>query len=631
MPSLEEIYAQFRGGSNQTTPAPKEQVSAEPVEDKNSLESIYSQFKGRQTAPSQQSGGLTVDIPQPSPLKWGDRLFMATFTDRSGPGAEEFLRQKFSYVARGTDGRFLAGNDPKTAAPIDPDGIAGDVLGETADFVGAAAPQLAALGAIPLTGGASLPIQMGAAGLIAGATKAATTTVGSAMGFDKRTLLEKSGDIGLETAFGAGGPAIDAGLKQAGQLATAKIASNIFKNLPEKGKEMMAGIFKLTTGKESVKYKFAMDNIDDIYRAGNGTDGHLIKIIDEFKDKVTASERAASNQVGSAVNELGKKAKGGIETGKLQQAWAENMASINAIDYNPASGTFTINKLSTDPKRAELVKIFQSLGGQPTKGSDGRIIKDMFTINQKARINPELLQHIKSAQLSPIMDNVIKMEGRPQFVSAVAKIKSSIGGALDETADALGVPLKQANARMANIEGILTQLRQTGLNVSSDKAVENFIRGASDSGPVIQGLMGQLDQSMGLAGRDSMLHKFNVWDTARDFRGINPNLFRFNTMASMAAGGYLAGMQDSPLGKAAAFGAAIALGTPAGVGRLIQVGSKAGRALSRASNVKNSINSPAKTRTAIAAINSMILEQQRRQSAVQPVQSNKNQVDKVAK
>ena len=187
-----------------------------PVTQEQAQDMVNRQASGGQGRRSRLSEELPpVQVPQPSPLDLGERIGLSFADDQ---GREKYLNDKFKFVQRLPNGKFAVGDTPDAIAPIDPEGMFNDILGDLADIT-AIIPTIAG----QIAGGALGAITLNPAWIIAGGGigaaigEAVSRGIGKLAGVDIRTAGEQATDIAISGAFGAVGEGIGQAFKYAGR------------------------------------------------------------------------------------------------------------------------------------------------------------------------------------------------------------------------------------------------------------------------------------------------------------------------------------------------------------------------------------------------------------------------------
>ena len=156
-PSLEEIFSDKAVVNTPTEQATVQETQAVPVDGRPSLDEIFS------SAPVEKKNIWESPAPEVSGT---DLLTRAKLSFAGTPDDKvRVLKEQFKFVEPQQDGNFLVGNDPRQMLPVNPEGVMNDLLGTVADNVNMIPSIAGQIAAGVATGGASIPVQIGAAGI----------------------------------------------------------------------------------------------------------------------------------------------------------------------------------------------------------------------------------------------------------------------------------------------------------------------------------------------------------------------------------------------------------------------------------------------------------------------------------
>lgn len=497
----------------------------------------------------------------------GERLLLSLGNPE---GIEQYLKKKYAIVKRVGNDNFLAGDSVNTLRPLDRNGFLNDVIGDMAELV----PTATNIGASVLGG---------MFGGVPGATAAGAGVeaigkgISKASGINTQDPIEVGTDV-LISGFGSGAAeGFSQFLKKLPNTEMAKKGfSAISKFLsrsgtpPEQSRaaQAIAKIFSVTSATPEDKilnvFKYGPE---EVFKKENGTNEALLKIIDDFSGAIKSNEQYHGNLLGEATNKLVSKTSGyKINTAALQDSTIKSMRELGIIND---AGIIDKNVISGSREKNILKKTLQKLGAN---------VDDSVSVNPKAQVDIKELLNI-DRQLRIAKDGLSRQPNSQRIIGDLihGEINSGKVGIMDEVAE---LAKKSGNTdflakRTAyrEFKDSLDNLTKYGLNPLNNKvSIENVTKGASEMSAVLRR---ELDKLQGLMkeGDRSFIKRMDIWDTAQEFKKMNPSIIRFNTIASiMGIGGFALG--DSPQEKAAGaisglLGASL-IGTPYGVGKMLK-------------------------------------------------------------
>lgn len=169
------------------------------------------------------ANGLSADAPiNESPLDITERFKLGIGEEK---GNLEFLKKRFEAVQQDGSGNLVVKDkgawyrvDPDNFDSADPWKVTKELLGEVAENAFEIGTVGASVAAGIATGGASLAIQAGAAGLAAGSMATARTSMGRLVGTYKATPEQQLKDVAFETMLNTGGVFLAAGIKPGAKM-----------------------------------------------------------------------------------------------------------------------------------------------------------------------------------------------------------------------------------------------------------------------------------------------------------------------------------------------------------------------------------------------------------------------------
>lgn len=556
-------------------------------------------FGGQQTQ-SQPQSQLTLpeSTVKKSPISIMERLKLS-FADDAG--REKHLKNKFSIVERLPNGKFVVGNSPDQIAPIDPEGVFNDVLGDLADVV-SEIPILA--GQI---GGATLGTlaQPGIGTVLGGAAGAGTgqsisAGIGQTLGVREAKAVEEATDVAIASAFGAGGEILGQGLKHAGRglakLAKTRLDKAVKSSAnPPKMLQALGKIFKVT----------AAVNPDDVVTAGlYGFDEALSP---KYMNKEYSQELMTKFTKGLILRNkaLGKMVGQGDD-------WAVKNFGKDLVNIEPASNKLL--QLLSDPKVGMLDDLGRLNPRAFTEASDFKAIRNLTEslfakrmadgslvprklsvkqlIDFKKQSKPLLNKYFKSTGKNPLVER-----GIAQYLDEVSQLTGLATlpkGVTSLTDDVIaGNPYLKANRAFSNWKQNINLLKQNGLdvtdindlgklirngNIVSDK-MERFFEAFNKKGSSAQKSFELIAQDLpvkfsgkGINGTvGTLADELKKYNAAQGFANANPNFLRIGAISGLV--GVNLG-RDDPGEAALSGGLGLLLATPAGTRLLLRAPSK---------------------------------------------------------
>lgn len=545
----------------------------------------------------------TFDVPSSSssPLSLGDRLKLSFADD---VGRERFLRQKFQYVERLGNGKFAAGNDPRTLQPIDPEGLFNDVLGDLADVAG----EIPVIASSVIGAGLGAPAgplgAMTGAGAGAAVGQGAKQAVGKMLGVNKQTQEEMATDLATSALFGFGGEAAGLGLKAAGAMVAPKVMRVLNNHVAGSGgaqsktAQLISRILHFSSGvPEDKTMKVFEYGPDVVFAKGSGSKQALNSIVDDFSTLVDQKEKFIGKHVGIERGILRNSVKKPIETFDIQEKLLESTEELGIT----RAGIFDPNDVSG--LRGDFEKVFKRLGSEVDK--NGKVIlqrvkkpvNDMFIASDQLDL---LTNYSKDDKITGLLKTL--NYGSPNF--------KGINVRINELAKGMGnFNYLRANQMFSELQAIKSEMKQYGIDPRNKLTIENLVNRSTDSAGTVEKVMNKFDNFM----KTDFKKRMDIWDTAQAFKNTNPNLLRMGAVASLSGIGVVA--SDSPEGKAASLGTGLLFGTPYGAKLALQAGGKLARlySSSAAQAAKRLPSKQVTSRAASQTLSRLLANQERKE------------------
>lgn len=538
-----------------------------------------------------------VQAPKPSPLNLGERIGLSFADDK---GRENYLRDKFKFVTRLPNGKFAAGNTIGDIAPIDPEGMFSDILGDLADIT-AIIPTIAG----QIIGG-TLGAAAGPGGVIAGGGigsaigEAISRGIGRIAGVDTRAASEQATDIAIAGAFGAVGEGIGQAFKFAGRglsnLAKRSLDKAV-KSTPNSSKTLqaLAKIFKVTAAVPE----------DDLVVAGvygfnrtlnmpynNPRYGNVLAT--KLVNGVVRRTKALGKMVG--VGDDWAKANFGSKSVELRRfgikllqdlsdpsvGIVDDIGRLNRGAFTEAADFRTMKQLTdlffaTNPRTQQLLP---------------RNLKVGQLIDFKKRMSSSLRAYFKSGRVNKGAER-----GIAQYLDDITNsiARETAGTGLEGAAN----PYIRANKAFRSWKENLKLLKANGLDLEDMTELKSFIRNVDGEKILLSRKIGDFARKLedkafetrqafdvvakeigvkfhggGVGGSlGTLSDELNKFNAAQSFKKANPNLLRMGALAGMlGVSQYISPTSPEGLMFRAALG--LSLGTPVGAKFLLKGGEK---------------------------------------------------------
>jgi len=569
-----------------------------PVTQEEAQEMVNQQVAGSEEKPSRLSGEMPpAQEPKPSPLNLGERIGLSFADDQ---GREKYLKDKFKFVQRLPNGKFVAGNTMSDIAPIDPEGMFNDILGDLADIT-AVIPTIAGQiigGTLGAAGGPGGVIAGGAAGSAIG--EAVSRGIGRIAGVDVRTAGEQATDIAIAGAFGAVGEGIGQAFKFAGRglsnLAKRSLDKAVRSSTnPSRALKIMAKVAKATAAVPE----------DDLIVAG--TYGFNNTLTAPYNN-TTHGNILATKLVGGVVRRtkaLGKMVGVGDD-------WAKANFGSKSIELRPI-GTKLLKDLA-DPSIGIVDDIGRLNRGAFTEAADFRTMKqltDLFFVKNpktqellprnlkvgqlidfKKRMSASLKAYFKSGRVNKGAERSIA-QYLDDVTNAIAK--ETAGTGLEGAAN----PYIRANKAFRSWKENLKLLKANGLDLDDMTELKSFIRDVDGQKVLLSRKIGDFARKLedksfetrkafdiiakeigvkfhggGVGGTlGTLSDELNKYNAAQSFSKANPNMLRVMAVANIVGlAQWLS--PTSPEGIAARLTLGLLVATPVGVKALLKGGEK---------------------------------------------------------
>lgn len=168
-----------------------------------------------ESRPRYADGGSSVTPINESPLSVSERFNLALGDSK---GNHEWIKSKFKDVKQNKNGDYTVLDADGRWKRLDPSGSSGDPWELTKDIADAAPTVLklgASIGAAVLSGGASIPAQLGIQATLGAVSSLAQTSMGRLVNTYSDDPMAQVQDMALETLFNAAGVIIPLGAKYA--------------------------------------------------------------------------------------------------------------------------------------------------------------------------------------------------------------------------------------------------------------------------------------------------------------------------------------------------------------------------------------------------------------------------------
>jgi len=529
----------------------------------------------RQASGQQRQGlsfsGRDLSVPreQKSPLNLLERMKLS-FADDAG--RENFLRNKFGIVQRLPNGKFAAGNNPNEVAPIDPEGIFNDVLGDLSDIV-SEIPVIA--GQI---GGAILGAPAGPGGIIGGGAVGAATGetarigLGRAFGVRKSTAFEEATDIAIVGAFGAAGEALIPASRFIGSTLKSKLVNQIAKSASKASAKTGVPIQDTFVARATAKTFNILSNVpeESTFKAfehgiektlgspRNLNANTVLELADNLKATLTTARRVKGKAVEAATDRLISKNAQKTNIEPLYQRLRSDLQEINLIDEagdlvrtNTSKENLTFARRILSRASGSKSKVLSNFPEKLSSDAAEFSIKDLI------RFRRELGDSVNS-NLTPQMKRIVT-----RFVNGDETIPG-IRTIVDDIAQRSGSQdYILANQEFSELMAILDELNF----IKKDDVVslERFIKGQENLPLTRVRSLRALDAN--LPPEQKFLKEIEMWNAAQDFKSARPDILRFGFLAATL--GSIFGFEDQP-SRLQTLGGAILLGTPAGQRQLLR-------------------------------------------------------------
>lgn len=538
-----------------------------------------------------------VQAPQPSPLNLGERIGLSFADDQ---GREKYLSDRFKFVERLPNGKFAVGDTPDTVAPIDPEGMFNDILGDLADIT-AVIPTIAG----QITGGI-LGAPLGPGGVIAGGGvgaavgEAISRGIGKLAGVDIRAAEEQATDIAIAGAFGAIGEGIGQAFKWAGRGLSNIAKRSIDKavrsaNNPSKVLQTLAKIFKVTAAVPE----------DDLIIAGTyGFNNTLRAPYNNFTHGNVLATKLVSGVV-RRTKALGKMVGVGDD-------WAKANFGSRSIEMRQI-GMKLLRDLS-DPSVGIIDDIGRLNRGAFTEAADFRTMKQLtdlfFAKNPKTgQLLPKNLKVGQLIDFKKRMSSALKSYFKSGRVNKGAE--RSIAQYLDEVTtgiarettgtglQGMNNPYIKANQAFRNWRENLKLLKANGLDLEDMTELKSYIRNVDGEKMLLSRAIGDFSRKLedkafetrqafdiiakeigvkfhggGVGGTlGTLSDELNKYNAAQSFLKANPNLLRLGAITTMiGVSQYVS--PTTPEGLVIRMALGLTLGTPVGAKFLLKGGEK---------------------------------------------------------
>jgi len=552
-------------------------------------------------------GQQLIQVPssaeQKSPLSFIERMGLG-FADDTG--RENNLKKKFSIVERLPNGKFAVGNNRNEVAPIDPEGIFNDVLGDLADVV-SEIPVIAGqiigataggtVGSVVPGAGTAGGIVAGGAGGAAGG-EAVRIGIGRLLGVRESSALQEATDIAIVGAFGAAG-------EGAGQILrfTGRGLSNVAKKSFDKGIKTSTNPSKsLSTLSKVFKVTAAVNPEDTIVAGTYGFEKSLApkymneefsrNLMTQFTKGIIDKDKA----LGVAVGEGKRWAK--INFGKelvdIEGAGSKLIATLSSPKVGLIDATGKVNRLAfTEASDFKAVKNLTDL--YFAKGFEGKLVPRQLPVSQaldfKDRARPLLNKYFKSSgknvdaerAIAQYLDDINGAVAQKTLPESIAQITPEV---IERN------PFMKSNRAFAAWKEDIKLLKENGLDVSDtgdlkslfregrivSQKIENFFErfkvknsSTEESFKIVSEKLpirfpgGGVNNTVG-----TLVDELNKFNAAQGFKNASPNFLRLASVAGLM--GLNIG-RDDPQSAIATGALGLMLATPAGARTIFRTSS----------------------------------------------------------
>ena len=562
-----------------------------------------------------------MEQTMPSPLSFIERVQLS-FADDTG--RERWLKDRYKFVERLSNGKFAVGNDPRDMRPIDPEGIFNDVLGDFADVVGA----------IPIIAGQIMGTTLGAAGgalaggvgavpgAIAGSAAGAmggeliSKLIGKSMGVNEQDAMGVATDLAIQGIFSGAGE----GVAQALSKFTGSILKpNISKFFDKALKESNNPGRTLSTVAQIMKIGVGVDTTD--------TAEIGIRSFNKGLSAPFTNKNYSRTLTTDLINGVTERTKG---LGRIFEAAEANLKKTHSEKILPIRdlGFGLINTLKSGG--IEVIDQANRLNKEvllsPEKRAFAKLLlsgKRLFNINKvDDSIMPKNISVIDYINYKKIVKP--EMESLFSTKKITAPFKRAIDDFFDQvdtimaksTTDPTKLAATGGNVEMANpyyaankAYGIwkqqLEMMKDNGLDLTKPFQlskmkmpgtgnevlagnVADFIEGwkgkSTTTKDTFRELVSQLSprhnmEGIGVGGTIGNLYdKVVLYNAAQSFTNVSPNILRVSSIMSMAglgAGWWVGGkVSDNPLSKPLGALVGYSMLSPAGAARVLKIGER---------------------------------------------------------
>lgn len=489
-----------------------------------------------------------------SPINTLERVAFAFGDDG---GREKFLRDRFNIVERTPDGKFIAGNDEASLAPIDPEGMFNDVLGDVADLSNYIAP---IAGQIM---GASAGSAMGPAGTVvggglgAGAGEAVNKVIGKSLGVSEQTASEQATDIVISSVFGSLGEGIGMGLKAAAPV-MAKNFFGMIKNLQKQSPHMAEAMNNVTA--KTLRFLSNVDEgatktvlkygPDEVFNPVNENPQSIIQISKSVIDDIQTHRNDLGVKLGKSIQNIGPNiSKPILNIGKEVSTLLDDMVDKGVLKPDLTLNKNFISESGTDV--AVMKQILGQLGVKPSKSGASIQFKNLISPKEAINFKRQLSSRFES--LSPDTARILR------------NFRTGISSHLDDFANKTGnQDFISANKAFSDFAQAMDTLQGDGFNFDKQISVANFINGYFKKNPVAIKALEVVDKQTPLP----IMENIEKFAAAQLFKNANPNFLRFGMIAPLLGFQSSSGIQD----KTGWIATGLLLGTPAGNKVLMKAG-----------------------------------------------------------
>lgn len=569
-----------------------------PVTQEEAQEMVNRQSSGGQGNTSRLASEMQ---PPPerkeSPLGLGERIGLSFADDN---GREAYLKDKFKFVQRLENGKFAVGNTPDAIAPIDPEGMFNDILGDLADITAV----------IPtITGqiiGGTLGAAAGPAGIIAGGAggaaigEAISRGIGRIAGVDTRKASEQATDIAIAGAFGAIGEGIGQAFKFGGRGISNLAKKSLDKAVrgtpnPSKSLQALAKIFKVTAAVPE----------DDLIIAGtygfnrtltapysNPIHGNVLAT--KLVNGVVRRNKALGKMVG--VGDDWAKANFGSKSVEMRQFGVKLLQDLSDPSIGIVDDIGRLNKGAfTETADLRTMKQLTDLFFAKNPKTGQLLPKNLRVsqlIDYKKRMSASLNSYFKSGRVNKGAERSIA-QYLDEITGSIAK--QTTGTGLEGAAN----PYVKANLAYKGWKENLKLLKANGLDLEDMTDLKSYVRNIDGEKVLLSRKIGdfarkledksfETRQAFDIIAKDigvkfngggvggtmgTLSDELNKFNAAQSFKKANPNLLRMGALAGMlGASQFISPTSPEGLMMRAALG--ITLGTPVGAKLLLKGGEK---------------------------------------------------------